>query len=170
MRRTQECARTGQTRRQNAALCAAAFVAHGGRSGDKTPLHPCGHWWNLRSRGNLASPKITHPLHSATQSPPWKTPKSHFTQACKGEARFSPPHTWGSEGKGGWQSAKHKGLWEGQRPRCPIRRHTGNEDVAPPVRLNLARSSLPMVWLNPVQSSLGGVSPPLNQAELRDGR
>ena len=31
--------------------------------------------------------------------------------------------------------------WEGQRPRCPIRRHTGNEDVAPPVRLNPARSS-----------------------------
>ena len=23
--------------------------------------------------------------------------------------------------------------WEGQRPRYPIRRHTGNEDVAPPV-------------------------------------
>ena len=32
--------------------------------------------------------------------------------------------------------------WEGQRPRCPIRRHTGNEDVAPPVRLNHARSSV----------------------------
>jgi len=30
---------------------------------------------------------------------------------------------------------------EGQRPRCPIRRCTGNEDVAPPVRLNPARSS-----------------------------
>ena len=39
-----------------------------------------------------------------------------------------------------------------------IRRRTGNEDVAPPV------------WLNPVQSSLGGGTPPLNQAELRDGR
>ena len=47
---------------------------------------------------------------------------------------------------------------EGQRPRCPIRRRTGNEDVAPPV------------WLNSARSSLGGVSPPLNQAELRDGR
>ena len=47
---------------------------------------------------------------------------------------------------------------EGQRPRCPIRRHTGNEDVAPPV------------WLNPERSPQGGVSPPLNQAELRDGR
>jgi hypothetical protein len=22
--------------------------------------------------------------------------------------------------------------WEGQRPRCPIRRRAGNEDVAPP--------------------------------------
>ena len=31
---------------------------------------------------------------------------------------------------------------EGQRPRCPIRRHTGNEDVAPPVRLNPARKLL----------------------------
>ena len=31
---------------------------------------------------------------------------------------------------------------EGQRPRCPIRRHTGNEDVAPPVWLNLARKLL----------------------------
>ena len=30
-----------------------------------------------------------------------------------------------------------KAHWEGQRPRCPIRRHTGNEDVAP------------LVWLNP---------------------
>ena len=30
---------------------------------------------------------------------------------------------------------------EGQRPRCPIRRRTGNEDVAPPVWLNFARSS-----------------------------
>ena len=30
---------------------------------------------------------------------------------------------------------------EGQCPRCPIRRHTGNEDVAPPVWLNFARSS-----------------------------
>ena len=39
------------------------------------------------------------------------------------------------------QSAKRKGLWEGQRPRCPIRRRTGNEDVAPPVRLNPARST-----------------------------
>ena len=29
-------------------------------------------------------------------------------------------------------SAKPKGFWEGQRPRCPIRRRTGNEDVAPP--------------------------------------
>ena len=28
---------------------------------------------------------------------------------------------------------------EGQRPRCPIRRRTGNEDVAPPVWLNPAR-------------------------------
>ena len=42
---------------------------------------------------------------------------------------------------------------EGQRPRCPIRRCTGNEDVAPPVWLNPARSSLQMVWLNPAQSS-----------------
>ena len=49
--------------------------------------------------------------------------------------------------------AKHKGLWEGQRPRCPIRRHTGNEDVAPPVRLNPVQSSLQMVWLNPARSS-----------------
>ena len=55
------------------------------------------------------------------------------------------------------QVAKHKGLWEGQRPRCPrfaagpggaasslpaIRRHTGNEDVAPPVWLNSVRSSV----------------------------
>ena len=31
---------------------------------------------------------------------------------------------------------------EGQRPRCPIRRRTGNEDVAPPVWLNPARSSV----------------------------
>ncbi|MBR6586224.1 MAG: hypothetical protein IKK82_02275, partial [Kiritimatiellae bacterium] len=31
---------------------------------------------------------------------------------------------------------------EGQRPRCPIRRRTGNEDVAPPVRLNPARKLL----------------------------
>ena len=30
---------------------------------------------------------------------------------------------------------------EGQRPRCPIRRHTGNEEVAPPMWLNPARSS-----------------------------
>ena len=30
---------------------------------------------------------------------------------------------------------------EGQRPRCPIRRCAGNEDVAPPVRLNPARST-----------------------------
>ena len=59
---------------------------------------------------------------------------------------------------------------EGQRPRCPIRRHTGNEDVAPPVWLNPVQSSLPMVWLNSARSSQGGVSPPLNQAELRDGR
>ena len=34
-----------------------------------------------------------------------------------------------------------KAHWEGQRSRCPIRRRTGNEDVAPPVRLNPARSS-----------------------------
>ena len=32
--------------------------------------------------------------------------------------------------------------WEGQRPRCPIRRHTGNEDVVPPVWLNPARKLL----------------------------
>ena len=57
---------------------------------------------DCRYRRNFASPKITRPLHSATLSPPWKTPKAHFTQACKGEARFSPPHTCGSEGKGGW--------------------------------------------------------------------
>ena len=31
---------------------------------------------------------------------------------------------------------------EGQRPRCPIRRRTGNEDVAPPVWLNFAQSSV----------------------------
>ena len=42
--------------------------------------------------------------------------------------------------------------WEGQRPRCPIRRHTGNEDVAPPMRLNPVRISLQMVWLNPARS------------------
>ena len=88
---------------------------------------------------------------------------------------------------------------EGQRPRCPIRRRTGNEDVAPPVWLNPARSSqskfqetivprVPLVSHVPprhlqsaehkafhlairkARSSLGGVSPPLNQAELRDGR
>ena len=41
-------------------------------------------------------------------------------------------------------SAKPKGFWEGQHPRCPIRRRTGNEDVAPPVRLNPARSSSEM--------------------------
>ena len=34
-----------------------------------------------------------------------------------------------------------------------IRRHTGNEDVAPPVRLNPAQSSMQMVWLNPARSS-----------------
>ena len=43
-------------------------------------------------------------------------------------------------------SAKRKGFWEGQRPRCPIRRRTGNEDVAPPVRLNPARSSVKWGW------------------------
>ena len=43
-------------------------------------------------------------------------------------------------------------------PLPAIRRHTGNEDVVPPV------------WLNPARSSLGGGTPPLNQAELRDGR
>ena len=42
------------------------------------------------------------------------------------------------------QSAKHKGHREGQCPRCPIRRHMGKEDVAPPVRLNPVRSSLPV--------------------------
>ena len=49
-------------------------------------------------------------------------------------------------------SAKPKGFWEGQCPRCPIRRRTGNEDVAPPMRLNPVRSSLEMVWLNPARS------------------
>ena len=34
-----------------------------------------------------------------------------------------------------------------------IRRHTGNEDVVPPVRLNSAQSSLQMVWLNFARSS-----------------
>ena len=46
-----------------------------------------------------------------------------------------------------------KACREGQRPRCPIRRHTGNEDVAPPMRLNPVRSSLEMVWLNFERSS-----------------
>ena len=38
-------------------------------------------------------------------------------------------------------------------PLPAIRRHTGNEDVAPPVWLNAVRSTLQMVWLNPAQSS-----------------
>ena len=35
---------------------------------------------------------------------------------------------------------------EGQRPRCPIRRHTGNEDVAPPI-------SLPLILYFPLTST-----------------
>lgn len=36
----------------------------------------------------------------------------------------------------------------------PVQRQiAGNEDVAPPVRLNPAQSSLQMVWLNPARSS-----------------
>ena len=38
-------------------------------------------------------------------------------------------------------------------PLPAIRRHTGNEDVAPPVWLNAVRSTLQMVWLNPAQST-----------------
>ena len=38
-------------------------------------------------------------------------------------------------------------------PLPAIRRHTGNEDVDPPVWLNAVRSTLQMVWLNPAQST-----------------
>ena len=41
----------------------------------------------------------------------------------------------------GLSTSANRTLWEGERPRCPIRRRAGNEDVAHPVRLNFERSS-----------------------------
>ena len=46
-------------------------------------------------------------------------------------------------------------------PLPAIRRHTGNEDVAPPVWLNPARRTLQMVWLNPAQSSQSKFQEPI---------
>ena len=42
-------------------------------------------------------------------------------------------------------------VWEGQRPRCPHVRITGNEDVAPPVLGGemWAEGTLPLPWTNP---------------------
>ena len=65
---------------------------------------------NPRFCCNFASPKITHPLHSATQSPPRKWQKTHFAHASKGETRFLPPHTLGSWE---WRSLEFRnGCWQ----------------------------------------------------------
>ena len=53
----------------------------------------------------------------------------------------------------GLSTSANRTLWEGERPRCPIRRRAGNEDVAHPVWLNPTQSSLQMMWLNPARSS-----------------
>ena len=50
-------------------------------------------------------------------------------------------------GRGSVPAARDSPLYrEGQRPRCPIRRHTGNEDVAPPI-------SLPLILYFPLTST-----------------